>query len=621
MDGNEEKQDPALIFPGPVALVAGPGSGKTTRLALRIKHLVEERGTDPEEITVITFTREAARNMKERLIQPPREGEPNVTLAPGRHPSLICTMHSLGHHIIKENAGRLGITSEFRLLTDWRLREVLFEDAARLCRETFKFGRVCNDCKATMGEPRDERERRVFETYQQILHACDAIDHDDQIIMACQLLRDYEDVREAWRQKARHLLVDEYQDINKPQLQMIRLLSGPDASGLFVVGDDDQSIYRFRGGSPGFIRNFEKDFGGQARVVAIPDCFRCQPHVIKAAHAFIEVFNPERIRKPEPVCKRPEGPSVVVHTAPSDAREAKIMAAIIAEVLDDEGDVLVLLPKDGYAEPLKAELAKRRIAFDAPRPKASGATVAFQALRNWLAAPGDNLAFRKLLQTVADSKFLGIPGPLARTAATLDARQDALAKFSSLWGHVLENGMNLRDALREAAPTDELYGKLDRVAADLALSTEGSPLELAQTTFEPLKPWANSRGMLDELAALPADNLASGDGDAPKVRIMTMRLSKGLEAETVIVIGLEKGAFPGNDDGSPGFEEEARLFYVSMTRAKKELHLFHATNRSGGMTFKAQSFNLRPSPFLGGLPDEHRENKYHPSATKRTAKK
>lgn len=607
-----------MLFPGPVALVAGPGSGKTTVLARRVKHLVEERGADPEEITVITFTREAARNMKERLTPPAKEGMPNITLPLEFHPQTICTMHSLGARIVADNCDRLGVTSGYRVVSAWQVRQMLFEDAARLCREDTGFGRECDRRKQQVGMPENERQEQVFDAYQKILRSCNAIDFDDQIIMACQVLSNHDDVRQDWQRRATHLLVDEYQDINSAQLELIQLLSGPDASGLFVVGDDDQSIYGFRGAEPDYIRNFEEHFVG-GHIESIPDCFRCQPHVIKAAHGFIEMFNPDRIKKPEPICIRPEGPLVTVHGVPSDAREAVIIATMAADALR-EGDVLVLLPKSGYADQLEKELRKRRIAFDVPPQRGSTATLMFAALRDWLADPSDNLAFRELLQAVADGGSVGIPGPKVRKPEKVAEREEALTKLSDLWKGVFA-GASLRDSLRISTQNSDLYKMLDAVTDELEQAAEGTPTDFGQRTFEALKPWANSKSMLDELAASPAGTRGPIDGDANVVRIMTMRNSKGLEAETVFIIGLEEGAFPNGEHDTDQFKEEARLFYVSMTRAKKDLHLFHARSRSGGKTYKAKSFGMNPSPFLEGLPERHRKHQYHQSAVKRAAKK
>ncbi len=616
MGGIDDDQDPALIFPGPVALVAGPGSGKTTRLARRIKHLVEDRGADPEEITVITFTREAARNMKERLTPPAKDGMPDVTLPSERHPATICTMHSLGWTIIGENAARLDMPPGCGLLSK-HMRQLLFEDAARLCGKDSALAWQCADRKSKHGEPEGDEERQVFDAYRRILRACNVIDHDDQIILACQLLREYDDVREDWQRKATHLLVDEYQDINRAQLELIQLLSGRDASGLFVVGDDDQSIYGFRGAEPDYIRNFADHFDG-GKIVPIADCFRCQPHVIRAAHGFIEAFNPDRIEKLEPKCILPEGSPVVVHNVPSDIREAEVIATIAAAALR-EGDVLVLLPKPDYAEPLKAKLREHRIAFDAPPQRDSDATLIFMALRDWLANPENNLAFRELMQAAADGGVLGIPGPRAWSAKKVTERQTAMIRISNLWNGVF-GGASLREALQDAAPTDDLCAAMVKLADELAQATAGSPTELGQRTFKALKPWPSAKRMLNELATSRTDAHGPREGDANFVRIMTMRNSKGLEAETVFVVGLEEGAFPRRDSSTDQFEEDARLFYVSMTRAKKELHLFHARTRSGGMTYKSKSFSMKPSPFLGGLPKPHCEHKYHQPATKRAAK-
>ena len=617
VSGSKKDTDPALVFPGPIALVAGPGSGKTTRLAHRIKHLVEDHEADPESITVLTFTREAARNMKDRLTPPAKEGMPDVTLPPDRHPPIICTMHSLGWTIIRKNADRLGMTDACKLLPN-NMRQVLFEDAARLCGEDIGFGKLCAIRKAKLGKPTDDRERSVFDAYRRILQACNTIDYDDQIILACQLLEQHDDIREVWQTKANHLLVDEYQDINRPQLELIQLLSGQEATGLFVVGDDDQSIYGFRGAEPSFTRDFATHFNG-GQIMAIADCFRCQPHVIQAAHSFIEVFNPDRIEKPEPICVRTEGSTVMVHNVPSDRWEAKVIVKMIVGALRD-GDVLILMPKPDYAEPLKVELRNRRIAFDAPTMRDSDATLVFSALQKWLTDANNNLAFRELIQAMANGGALNIPGPRVRKKEKVSEREKAMTKISSLWNHVADD-TPLREAVRLDAPNDELYAEIDSLADQLAQATSGSLSEFGQRTFEALKPWPNSRAFLEELATSNFDERGTGDGDANLVRIMTMRNAKGLEAETVFVIGLEEGAFPSADRGTSEFEEDARLFYVSMTRAKENLHLFHARTRSGGMTYKPQSFSMSRSPFLDGLSDPHCDFKYHQSAAKRTRKK
>ena len=473
----------------------------------------------------------------------------------------------------------------------------------------FSVGRL----KSKTGESSDANERKIFDAYRRILCACNMVDYDDQIILACRLLREHDDIRQDWQVKAAQLLVDEYQDINRPQLELIKLLAGPKATGLFVVGDDDQSIYGFRGAEPDYIRNFEKQFEG-GRIKAISDCFRCQPHVINAAHGLIKAFNPHRIEKPTPKCARPEGALVLTHCVPSDAREAEIISAMVSDATR-EGDVLVLVPKNDYAEQLKSKLRARRIAFDAPTPRPNASNRVFVALRAWLADVRDDVALRELLQAICDGGIYGTPGPRARKSSKIAVRENALAKVSQLWQAVF-GGLSLREALA-AAKSDEFCGKLDTTVTQLADATAGTPTEFGQRTFEALRPWPNSARMLDQLAVPHGDSRGSLEGDANLVRIMTMRNSKGLEAETVFVIGLEEGAFPSSAQNSPEFEEEARLLYVSMTRAKKQLHLFHARKRSGGRTFKPDSFDLKPSPFIAGLPPQNCRAQYHRSAAQR----
>jgi superfamily I DNA/RNA helicase len=374
----------------------------------------------------------------------------------------------------------------------------------------------------------------------------------------------------------------------------------------------------FTGAEPSYIRNFADQFKG-GKIEAIADCFRCQPHIIYTAQGFIEAFNPGRIKKPKPKCSRPEGAPVCVHSIPSDGREAEIMAAMIADAVRD-GDVLVLVPKADYAGQLKAALRRRRIAFNAPSDRPTEASQIFAALRNWLSDNRDNLAFRELLSAICDGGMLKIPGPRVRKPDKVIEREAALATISDLWTGVFD-GASLPESLSAAAKKNQICAELNGVANELAIATQGTPTKFGQRTFQALRPWRNSERMLEELAASRGDTHSSMDGDASSVRIMTVRNSKGLEAESVFVVGLEEGAFPAKGRDSPQFEEDARLFFVSMTRAKRELHLFHARIRPGGNTYQPDSFNLKPSPFLDGLPKGHYETKYHQSAVQRAAKK
>ena len=237
------------------------------------------------------------------------------------------------------------------------------------------------------------------------------------------------------------------------------------------------------------------------------------------------------------------------------------MAAMIADAVRD-GDVLVLLPKADYADQLKAALRKRRIAFDAPSARPSEASQIFAALRDWLSDNRNNLAFRELLNAICDGGMLGIPRPRVRKSDKVAEREASLAKVSQLWADAF-GCRNVRpELLAAAAGKHQIYARMDVITNELAKATQGSTTEFGQRTFQALRPWRNSERMLEELATARGDTHGSVDGDASSVRIMTMRNSKGLEAECVFVIGLEEGAFPADERGSPQFEEDARLFSI-----------------------------------------------------------
>lgn len=223
------------MLSGPVLLLAGPGTGKTYQLGRRIKHLVEKQQVPPDQITVVTFTTVAAQNMRDRISD---DARPELYVPYSHQPKHICTLHSFGYRVIRENLTSLGFKSPPRVVTDDRLRSILISDAAQLAGHRREDGnettqcRQCGDCK-----PSDAGKCRICQAYQEILRGCSAVDHDEQILLACRILRETPVVLEKYRTQTRHLLIDEYQDINAAQFELIRLLSDGQRDGLFVVGD------------------------------------------------------------------------------------------------------------------------------------------------------------------------------------------------------------------------------------------------------------------------------------------------------------------------------------------------------------------------------------------------
>lgn len=270
---------------GPLLLLAGPGTGKTYNLAKRIKYLVENKNVQPNNITVITFTAAAARNMQDRISD---HSITDLYIPNEKQPKMICTMHSLGNRIIMEKSSDLGFKETLQVINSDRLQKLIFEDAAQLVEFNRSDGMEAQKCRQ-YGECNrtDEKKCKICKKYEEILRSCSAIDYNDQILLACTLLKQDALLLEKYQSYCKNLLVDEYQDINVAQFELIRLLTKGQGNGLFVVGDDDQSIYSWRGGSPRFIRKFTEYFGQGAQVKPLQKSFRCHPNLLKGAVSIV----------------------------------------------------------------------------------------------------------------------------------------------------------------------------------------------------------------------------------------------------------------------------------------------------------------------------------------------
>lgn len=614
---------------GPVLVLAAPGTGKTHSLGRRVKYLVEECQVSPDAIMVITFTAAATMEMRLRISDPDPEKK-DLYLAPDQRPH-ISTMHSLGNSVILEKAPSLGLTPPLRLYGVRDQDNVLMGDAAQIEGRARADGEETLECRQRGRCSRDDSPKcAVCGRYGRILRACNAVDHHDQILLACELLRADEELLSRYRARARHLLVDEYQDINAGQFDLIRLLSSGNPQGLFVVGDDDQSIYSWRGGSPEYIRGFRSDFGEQAHVRTLSHSRRCHPNILKAAIAVVASHDSCRRDKGEFTYEHPDGEKIKIHDAPSAKGEAGVARAIIREALPSK-DVLVLVPTRQHAKMLTGLLRHARIPYSASAPPPGTGLDVIERLGTWLGDTADSLALRDCIQAMMDSGSLDVPGPAAKTTANKDAREAALLKVAGLWEHVVrKKKASLFDSLRLGAASEPLLAailsKLDDLSALEALpalpKNQKAIADFMRLVAVCLKPWAWPRAMLREVDAW-VDSAAKDRGGGPaQVRVMTMVGAKGLEADVVIVLGLEQGVMP--KEGAEGEElaEQARLMYVSMTRAKGELHLFHCRQRSGEVSHQSidrerGSKMPQRSTFLEAIPHQLVEPCYHQSEAKK----
>ncbi len=598
---------------GPVLLLASPGTGKTYALGLRLKYLIDEMDVPPDSITVITFTAEAAKNMRTRISDPEKEA---LFLPYTRQPSNILTMHSLGFKIIRAYPDKVYLQDAIRLIPSDLEKSILLGDAAQLSGYGRSFGQEVATCRQFGDcQPVDEPKCQVCEKYKHILRKCSSLDYDEQILLAVELFEKYPEICNEYQQYTRHLLVDEYQDINMAQFKLIRLLSEGQEEGLFVVGDDDQSIYSWRGGSPKFIREFANDFGAVSKVIPLNKSYRCHSNILEGSLKVVEIFDSDRLKKAPFEYKVEEGPKIKVHNAPSDKKEAIIVRSIVQSALPSQ-DILILVPQRQFAESVANELRSNQIGFSTRANVPGIGLPLISRLNDWLNNPSDSVAFRRCLESFMERIDSPVPTKRARKAERVQEREDAFSQITSLWEKVLSGEVDsLWSSLEQVHEDHDLYTPLWE-AFNLLLQQyreNGDIREFSKSLAKTLSPWRGIKSFLGEVTAWVDSIRYSGmEGTDSSVRIMTFQGAKGLEAKVVCVLGLEEGIIPRGESDRP---EQSRLLFVSMTRAINELHLFHARVRSS-QVLKRNAFaggkpSVELSRFIEAITDEYSEKVYH----------
>jgi len=599
---------------GPLLILAGPGTGKTYQIGKRIKYLIEIVKVRPEEITVITFTAAAAANMRERISDKMR---PELYIDTALQPRNIRTMHSLGFHILRDELADFPIQAP-KVLADFDLQRIICEDTAQLIGLSRASAQETLHCRQRgLCSPSDVNKCAICKKYSLLLHSCQSIDHDDQILLACELLKSKPELLSKYKAQCQHLLVDEYQDINSAQHELIKLLSEGNRKGLFVVGDDDQSIYSWRGGSPEFIRGFKDDFGGKARIELLKTSYRCHRHIYEGATAIVSAFDrnriPKGISKYEVAC----GPKIQVHDVASDNNEAKVVCSIVNASIP-ANSVLILVPHRGFVKDVARLLANAGISFSMPPTFPGEGLPELARFSKWLKDESDSLTFRSCLEIVIDNCDI-IPSKRVRTVKKQTERENSMRDISQLWKSVLSKKCG---SLWDSLIKQEFDSPIIRYARDFFIkirdqAREDDILKFVNTIITGAGFWKKPSTMLEEIEewVLYIDRARVQDHGGG-VRIMTLQGAKGLEANVVCVLGVEEDTIPRGEAGINRLEEDARLFYVSATRAKNELHLFHARKRSGAIVFRnLYQFggppDLKPSRFLLKISDEHKEINYH----------
>ena len=622
---------------GPLLVVAGAGSGKTRVLTRRVAYLIAERDVSPFGILAITFTNKAAAEMKERVA---------ALVGPVAHRMWVSTFHSACVRILRSDAEHIGFPSRFSIydqgdavrLTGYVIRDLNL-DSKRFPARAIHASISASKNEGVGSSAYTERatgsfEKRiaeVFVEYQKRLQRAGAMDFDDLLANTVHLLRSNPDVLEKYRRRFQHILVDEYQDTNQVQNELVMLLA-EEHRNLCVVGDSDQSIYRFRGADIRNILDFETAFP-DATVVVLDQNYRSTQTILDAANAVI-TRNAGRTPK-ELWTDTGPGESIVAYRAGDEEDEARWVVERIRSLCSGGGfrwsDMAVFYRTNAQSRAIEERLVRSGVSY-----KVVGGTRFYErreirdamAYLKLAANPSDEVAAKRVLNVpkrgvgdtsvrridaLAEATGCGFLEALYRCSeAGVSGRavggvRSFLDLHETLVGHVDDGPA----AVLEAALAGSGY--LDELTAEHSVEADGRLENLAELVgvardFDDVADFLEQVGLVADTDDIPdpADDpnggeSGSGTPDNGEVVLMTLHAAKGLEYPVVFIIGMEDGVFPHMRSlGDPDqLEEERRLAYVGITRARQRLHLSHARCR---MLHGQTQYNP-PSRFLEEIPD------------------
>lgn len=625
---NEMQQLAVDTTEGPLLILAGAGSGKTTVLVNRVEHIISSHLATPWQVLAITFTNKAAGELRERLVSAIGE-EANDIWA--------YTFHSCCSRILRRFGEKIGYTNHFTIYDTDDSRRVMKQCQKQLGIEDKLINHKSilaeiSRAKDSLISPEeykqtaqnDFRKSKIaecYELYQAQLKKSDAMDFDDIIFNTVKLLKENDDVRNIYQTQFKYVMVDEYQDTNHAQYVLTSLLADK-YKNICVVGDDDQSIYRFRGATIENILSFENHYKG-AKVIRLEENYRSTQNILDGANA---VISHNKNRKGKTLFTRSgSGDKIVYKTVMSESEESQYIIDEIVKNVNNGmkySDHAILYRMNAQSRNLEVMLTKSGIShriigghrfFDRKEIKD---IVSYLAVIN---NPSDNVRLQRIInvpkRAIGDTMFanvLEIGAGLGMSAFEVCERADEFQKTSRSasklmnftkmirdFQECIENGMGLNDLLQEVLDVTKYLDYLqeepetyeDRVNNIKELSS-------MFIKYEEESEDANLSEFLEDVALISDIDSYNEDEDA--VVLMTLHSAKGLEFPVVFIPGMEEGIFPGNQSmfSEEDLEEERRLAYVGITRAKKKLYLISSQQR---MLYGQTSRNM-PSRFLREIP-------------------
>jgi len=612
---NPPQQEAVLHGDGPLLILAGAGSGKTRVITERIAYLIRERGVSAGNILAVTFTNKAANEMRERverILRIPLEG------------LWISTFHSACVRILRRHIEALGYRRQF-VIYDETDRSSLIKTCMhdlgiddQRCQPRAVIARISSlknnltgaeeYSRANAGFGFDEAVSRIYDLYEQRLRESGALDFDDLLMLTVRLFEQSPETLRSYQDLFRHILIDEYQDTNRAQYRLVRLLTGLHRN-LCVVGDDDQSIYKFRGADIGNILNFEKDFP-DARIIKLEQNYRSTQNILSAAGAVVS-RNIGRKGKTLWTSKH-GGENILCYTAVDEKDEARYITGSIQGLVDEGralSEIAVLYRTNAQSRALEDALRTRGMPYRVfgglrfyDRKEVKDVIAYLRVLHN----PADAVGLRRIINvpargigdtTIEKLERLAKAAGVTLYQAALDAdnagvtpaARKKLAEFTGMverWRAAL-GALTLTELTRRVITDSGYTAALEEERSiEARVRIENlSELLTATEDFQELNgEGASLAAFLDQVALITdmeQQSEARGGAGQRSVTLMTLHNAKGLEFPVVFMAGMEEGLFPHSRsvENDEELEEERRLCYVGMTRAKLSLILTHATER------------------------------------------
>ncbi|OGZ41846.1 MAG: hypothetical protein A3C80_04040 [Candidatus Ryanbacteria bacterium RIFCSPHIGHO2_02_FULL_45_43] len=621
---NERQKEAVLTTEGPLLVLAGAGSGKTKVIAHRIAQIIQ-RGASPKRILAITFTNKAAEEMKIRIAQLLLADGKSGSAASRKSPSpdsmpFVGTFHALGVQILKRHGSRMLIPQNFTILDESDTKQVCKELGEELALDTDTYdterlrasiSRLKNELISAADFAREsaqEDERayeailsKMYSAYEARLFKTGSLDFDDLLIKTVFLLETQKDVLGYWQKQWDYIHIDEYQDTNKAQYA-VSLLLAREHKNIAVVGDIDQAIYSWRGGDTRNISYFERDFPN-ARVIALEDNYRSTKIILEAAHNVI-VHNAQR-KNITLRTKNPDGERITIRVLENEKKEAETIVQDIG-ALQQSGvpfsDIAVLFRTNAQSRAIEEAFVQSAV------PYKLVAGVRFYERKEikdvlsyirYIANKKDTLALKRIINT-----------PLRGIGAVLAAKYVAQKPLKDNEKARIGQFENMIKDISDVAKTKKIRELLKYVILRAGFKKHHSKTDdgkdriknieeliTVADKFEGLTPKESMEKFLEEAALMSEQDLIAQGSE--KVHLLTAHAAKGLEFRVVIIAGMEEGLFPhvlSQEEGRT--EEERRLFYVALTRAKEKVVITLTTRR---MLWGELLFN-DPSRFLREIP-------------------